>query len=136
VLTSQENWDKTRRLVQETASSLKADPHKLPRKRLEEIRGFLMYVTRMYPGLTPYMIGYHLTIDLWRQHRDKEGWNLMGRARRVNDELIELEGCLHEDESGEGSDLVLNHTHKAPRTVSAVPWFFLGYRSSTLFDRI
>jgi hypothetical protein len=40
----------------------------------EEIRGFLVYVTRKYIGLAPYLIGIYMMIDGWRTGRDAEGW--------------------------------------------------------------
>ena len=44
------------------------------RKRLEMIRGFLQYITRTYPNITPYMKGLHLTFDGWRPDRYADGW--------------------------------------------------------------
>jgi hypothetical protein len=70
VLTSQEKWDKAKALLGEVIEMLDADPEKLCWKRLEQIRGFLMYVTRTYVGMAPYMIGFHMTIDSWRRGRD------------------------------------------------------------------
>ena len=43
-------------------------------KKLESIRGFLLYVARSYIHMTPYMKGFHLTLDGWRDDRDAEGW--------------------------------------------------------------
>jgi hypothetical protein len=50
------------------------DSNNMCRQRLEEIRGFLVYVIRTYIGLAPYLIGIHMTIDGWRAGRDSEGW--------------------------------------------------------------
>ena len=36
--------------------------------------GFLLYVTRTYPSMVPYLKGIHLTLDSWRPQRDSEGW--------------------------------------------------------------
>jgi hypothetical protein len=44
---------------------------------LEQIRGLLIYVTRTYPGMVPYLIGMHMTIDGWRDNRQKSGWRLL-----------------------------------------------------------
>jgi hypothetical protein len=41
--------------------------------RLEQIRVILLYVTRTYPCMVPYLIGFHLTIDRWRSKRDEKG---------------------------------------------------------------
>jgi len=43
-------------------------------KSLENKRGFLIYVTRTYPSMVPYLKGIHLTLDGWRPGRDVEGW--------------------------------------------------------------
>jgi hypothetical protein len=55
-------------------------------KDLEKKRGFLIYVTRTYPSMVPYLKGIHQTLDSWRPHRDKEGWKKsykeIARARR------------------------------------------------------
>jgi hypothetical protein len=96
----------------------------MPRKRLEQIRGFLMYVTRTYLGLTPYMIGFHLTFNSWRAHRDGEGWKVTGRARRVGEELANLEGHVNAEDGDEGLTPNLGAGAGAPLTVTAVPRLF------------
>jgi hypothetical protein len=50
-------------------------------KIFKEIRGFLVYVTRTYIGMLPYLLGLHMTIDMWRSGQDSEGW-------RTNEEVI------------------------------------------------
>jgi hypothetical protein len=75
LLTSEEKWMKAKALLQdEVLDLLDKDPENVPRKRMEQIRGFLMYTTRMYVGMTPYMIGFHMVIDSWRRGQDREGW--------------------------------------------------------------
>ena len=36
--------------------------------------GFLVYVTRTYAAMIPYLKGFHLTVEMWRGGRDAEGW--------------------------------------------------------------
>ena len=48
----------------------------LPHSELLSHRGFLVYVTRTYPPMIPYLKGFHLAADMWRGGRDKEGWKL------------------------------------------------------------
>ena len=48
----------------------------LVHKELFSDRGFLVYVTRTYPAMIPYLKGFHLTIEMWRGGRDLEGWKL------------------------------------------------------------
>jgi hypothetical protein len=76
VLTSQEKWGKARSQVKEIKAMLAKDWTKMNRKRLEQIRGFLQYVTQMYTSMTSYLIGIHMTIDSWREGRDADGWRL------------------------------------------------------------
>jgi hypothetical protein len=49
-------------------------------KTLEWQRGFLVYITRTYPSLVPYLKGIHLTLDSWRPNRDNEGWKAHDQA--------------------------------------------------------
>jgi hypothetical protein len=46
---------------------------------LESVRGSLVYLQRTYPAITPYVKGFHLTIDSWRHDRDSEGWRITGK---------------------------------------------------------
>ena len=76
---TQEKWDKTRAMVKELEEMLGA-PEEIPLARLLSIRGYLNYVIRTYPWMTPYLQGLHLTIDGWRPDRDEHGHKLQGRA--------------------------------------------------------
>ena len=51
------------------------DPE-LVHKELLADRAFLVYVTRTYPALVPYLKGFHLTIEMWWGGRDIDGWKL------------------------------------------------------------
>jgi hypothetical protein len=110
VLTSQEKWDKARSLVEEMKLMLDKDPTCLNRKRLEQIRGFLQYVTQTYTSLTSYLIGVHMTIDSWREGRDSEGWRLPVPSWR---ELDKPDEDWAGDEETPSSEV--------PLTVEAVP---------------
>jgi hypothetical protein len=68
VLVSQEKWKKAQAQVGESDRGI------ANQARLESIRGFLLYLSRMYPIITPYIKGLHLTIDGWRPDRDAKGW--------------------------------------------------------------
>ena len=43
---------------------------------MECIRDFLIYVTRNFKWMTPYLKGLHLTIDGWRWGRDKDFYKI------------------------------------------------------------
>jgi hypothetical protein len=74
VFVAQDKWDKAKILVDEIIAMVESSPNKLDRKCLEQVRGFLQYVTQTYSGMTPYIIGFHLTIDGWRENRMDSGW--------------------------------------------------------------
>jgi hypothetical protein len=78
-LVSQAKWDKTKAHIKEMRRLYEEDPKRMPRKTLESIRGFLIYVFRTYRSANVYLKGLHLTIDSWRDYRDMEGWKLAGR---------------------------------------------------------
>lgn len=78
VLVSEEKWYKTQAFVNELQTMVQGDATRLARKRLEQIRGFLGYVSQTYPIMATYLKGLHLTIDGWREGRDEEGWRLLG----------------------------------------------------------
>ena len=71
-IVSKAKWDKTRCLINElrdmmdtavSAPDQTSEGAKLPLQRLLEIRGFLIYVVRTYPWMSPYLKGLHNTID-------------------------------------------------------------------------
>jgi hypothetical protein len=66
---------------------------RLSRKRLEQIGGFLLYVTRTSLCMVPYLIRFHLTIDGWRSNRDEKGWRLSMQVLKLQSRAAEeLEG--------------------------------------------
>jgi hypothetical protein len=83
VLTLQEKWDKAKARVNKVWKMLKKDPENLPRKRLEQIQGFLQYVTQTFTSLTSFLIGFHMTIDSWSPRQDHECWQIDGTTSFV-----------------------------------------------------
>jgi hypothetical protein len=76
VLVSQDKWEKGQRLADELwemAEGYANEGALLDRKRLESIRGFLLYLTRTYPNMTPHLKGLHLSIDGWLAVRKGRG---------------------------------------------------------------
>ena len=68
-------------------------------KKLESARGFLVYVAGTFKAMIPYLKGIHLTLDSWREHRDREGWKIPFSLR----EKLEVK----EDCPGGGPPLVV-----------------------------
>ena len=50
-------------------------------KRLDYIRGFLIYVARTSKWMTPYLKSLHMTIDGWREGRDKDFYKIKNQPR-------------------------------------------------------
>ena len=75
VKVAQDKWDKIKTILAHTLELIEAQSF-IPLKLLESYRGSLVYVQRTYPVITPYLKGYHLTIDSWRHDRDQAGWRL------------------------------------------------------------
>jgi len=59
-------------------------------KQLERYQGFLIYVSRTYRNMSPYLKGIHQTLESWREGRDKESWKL--ERREIMLFLISREG--------------------------------------------
>ena len=76
VLTSEEKWVRLKEIVDKWLDQLDRGAKNLSHKELLSDRGFLVYVTRAYPAMIPYVKGFHLTAEMWRGNRDEEGWKL------------------------------------------------------------
>ena len=77
VTVSQEKWDKSRRYIGEIIDELSSSKDStLDRKALERKRGFLIYVTRTYPSMVPYLKGIHQTLETYRDTRRADGWKM------------------------------------------------------------
>jgi hypothetical protein len=72
-LVSQERWDKTRRWIRWMDDYAQVSGIDIPHKELESCRGFLVYVTRTYGAMVPYLKVVRHTLDSWRSGRDADG---------------------------------------------------------------
>ena len=79
----------------------------MPRKRLEQIRGYLVHVAQTYPMFASYLIGLHMTIDFWRPNRDRDGWRFA---------TAYVQGMKERGDWPEDYD-----SQKGPATVEAMP---------------
>lgn len=75
IATSQDKWDKGKDIVKKWIPIV-TPGCKVNRKELEKDRGFLIHLAMVYPSLTPYVKGFHLTLESWRPDRDEAGWKL------------------------------------------------------------
>jgi hypothetical protein len=74
LLVGEDKWNKGKSMIAELIALVDKAPEALPRKRLEQIRGYLVHLAQTYPIFSSYLIGLHMTIDFWRPNRDQDGW--------------------------------------------------------------
>lgn len=93
VLTSPEKWNKLKGILKKWLDRITDGDEKLDHKELLSDRGFLVYVTRTYPAMVPYLKGFHLTIENWRGSRDSEGWKFdPAHISEEQEDQVEEEG--------------------------------------------
>ena len=117
VLTSDEKWLKMKRIIAKWSDVLDSGASNLDHKQLLSDRGFLVYVTRAYPSLIPYVKGFHLTAEMWRGNRDADGWKLPVTERQgAQESRSEVKDSVDDD------DAVLDHRLRhAKQTVPRAP---------------
>ena len=84
-------------------------------------RGFLVYVTRTYPPMVPYLKGFHLAIEMWRGGRDAEGWKLKRSSSDDDDDesIVSASSLSSLDITRAGAhgmnlDIAATHDRKTP----------------------
>jgi hypothetical protein len=85
-----EKWERMKGILRKCEAALVPSFPYLDHKELLSDRGFLVYVTRTYPAMVPYLKGFHLTIEMWRGSRDADGW----REREADECLVDSFGSL------------------------------------------
>ena len=70
-LVSQERWDKTQWLIAQLVGMEREGRNRMPRSRMDSIRGFLVFVSNTYKYMTTYLKVFHLTFDSWIPYRDE-----------------------------------------------------------------
>jgi hypothetical protein len=77
VLATQDKWVKLKDTLAWLWENL-SNPDGMDHKLLERKRGFLVHMVQTYPGLNPYLIGVHGSLDSWRKNRDVDGFRMHG----------------------------------------------------------
>jgi hypothetical protein len=100
----QAKWEKAQRIISDLSAQLQRSPS-LNHKELEQKRGFMVHLQRTYPCITPFLKGFHLTLDSWRPGRDSEGWKLAN----------------YDPDAAAYAQLIDSSLPQPPSSVSAVP---------------
>jgi hypothetical protein len=72
---SQERWTKVKAMISWIKDCCN-NGAEIDHKTLESYRGFLIYISRTYPSINPYLKGIHLTLDSWRPWRGEDAWKM------------------------------------------------------------
>ena len=122
VTVSQEKWDRLKAICGHWLAELDAGVVNLDFKQLRSDRGFLVYVTQAYPGMKPYLKGFHLSLESWRAGKNSEGWKLrLGEAEAVFEDVrsemdaVKLDLLLQEDAVERNRGPISGKTKAVPR---------------------
>jgi hypothetical protein len=72
---SAEKWSKAKGLLEDLHAALQ-NTASLDCALLESMKGFLNHLVCTYPVITPYLKGFHLTLDGWQDNRADDMWKL------------------------------------------------------------
>ena len=73
--TTQVKWDRGKNIIHHWIEELDlSGDETLERKQMMSDRGFLVHLSRTYPGIVPFLKGIHHTLESWRQGRNVDGW--------------------------------------------------------------
>ena len=112
ILVSKERWLKAKGMLSWMQEQMLTQEDTLEFKLLESYRGFLIYISRTYPSISPYLKGIHQTLDSWRPWRREDGWRMSER---------EVRACLAESMEDTEWRMDFTDERKAPVRVSAAP---------------
>ena len=75
-LVTQIKWDKGRDILSRLSDDLSAVGH-FDRTRFRSDKGFLLHLAGTYDFMFPFLRGFHLSEETWREDRDAEGWKMV-----------------------------------------------------------
>jgi hypothetical protein len=85
VTVSTKKWIKIKNILQDIRLSFASatDRPRIELKLLEQRVGFLVHVAMAYPMMFPFLKGFYLTMNSWREGRDEDDWKLPPAAFKV-----------------------------------------------------
>ena len=105
VTVSQKKWDKASGIIQRWKSKFDdVDLPKLCYKQLESDVGFLVHLAMTYDTIKLFLRGFYLTLNSWREGRDKDGWKLSSRVQNI---IMNMSRYDDDDDDDEGLSSVL-----------------------------
>ncbi len=121
---AQEKWDKGRSMVRRLWDALSKHEDRRPvleRKTLEKETGFLNHLAMTFEDMVPYLKGFYLTLNSWRQGRDAEDWKVSDKE--WHQILMDRyhNGRISADELDSGRSTLFGKDLMAPSEVTASP---------------
>ena len=131
VLTSQEKWNRLKLICKKWLQRLESGDVDLNHTELRSDKGFMVHVTQAYPGMKPYLKGFHLSMETWRGGRDIDGWKLPPGAQISQDDLESVEEDWVEIllDGDQQEEPVIVPTAPESGTTRAVPRFAADLRA-------
>ena len=80
---SAEKWGKGRAMIEDLSAQLANENGvrpQLDRKLLERQTGFLNHLAMTFEDLSPFLKGFYLTLNSWRDKRDDQDWKMTDKA--------------------------------------------------------
>jgi len=82
VTVSQKKWDRAKGIIGSLLADFESegDLPELSLKEQEQKVGFLVHLAMAYPLMFPFLRGFYVAMNSWREGRDKDGWKLPAAA--------------------------------------------------------
>ena len=89
VTVSKKKWNRARTIIDKWAALLNKSEElpMLTHSELESDVGFLIHLSMSYPMIKPFLRGFYLTLNSWREGRDRDGWKMSEKTYNLYLEL-------------------------------------------------
>ena len=121
VTVSKRKWDRAQTIINKWSELLSATAvlPLLEYKALESDIEFLIHLSMSYPIIKPFLRGFYLTLNSWREGRDKAGWKISEKAYNL---FLQLGRRSEESEDSMDMDVASSEEDAlAPTHVRAKP---------------
>ena len=85
VTVSRKKWERAKTIINRwfDALSMSDELPMLDNKEIVSDIGFLIHLSMSYPNIKPFLRGFYITLNSWREGRDKEGWKISERSYQL-----------------------------------------------------
>ena len=89
VTVSKKKWNRARDIIIKWSTTIN-ESEELPMLKYSELEsdiGFLIHLSMSYPMIKPFLRGFYLTLNSWRDGRDRDGWKIPEKSYKLFLEL-------------------------------------------------